>query len=578
MQKFILSICLLAFFFTVSAQDMNAVLFKVGDDAVTATHFISTFNKNNSLSKATDAELRDYLELYINFKLKVRDGLDIQIDTGAMFKRELETYKLQSAQPYLTDKEVTESLIQEAIERSKYMIRASHILIRCEPDASPKDSLAAYHKILDIRKQLVSGAITFPEAAVAFSEDPSARDEVAQNNKIQYGNKGDLGYFSAFDLIYPFETAAYNTPVGSYSLPIRSQFGYHLVWVQDKQPVVSKISLSQILLLDTAARFGQMSPTVQSKLAKIEEAFKAGKEFSIVAEEFTDDPRAKLNSGKIDPITPNRHPGDYIKQAISLEKDQISKPFPSVIGWHILKLNELEKPEIKEEEVRYTMISKIQRDSRSSKSVESLIEKLKKEYHFAEKGKKAAFDLLLKRLDKEKSMLSETDLMTTQGIEKLKPLATYNNQTIPVKNFIQYLGAFQGVDFNNQVKPFLNLQYENFIKETIIKYEFDNLSAKYPEYQELIDEYHHGMILFEMNNEKIWAQALKDSVELEAFYEEIKFNYLDKEGNPKPLHAIRSAVLTDYQNKLENEWLATLREKYPVWINEELYKSILKNK
>jgi peptidyl-prolyl cis-trans isomerase SurA len=203
---------------------------------------------------------------------------------------------------------------------------------------------------------------------------------------------------------------------------------------------------------------------------------------------------------------------------------------------------------------------------------------LKKEYRFAEKGKKAAFDLLLKKLNKEQSILSETDLMAIPGINNLKPLATYANQTIPVQNFIQYLGAFQGVDLNNQVQAFLNLQYENFIKETIIKYEFDNLETKYLEYKELISEYHHGMILFEMNNEKVWAQALRDSVELEAFYEEIKFNYLDKEGEPKPLYAIRSAVLTDYQNKLENEWLAILREKYPVWIDEELYKSILKNK
>jgi peptidyl-prolyl cis-trans isomerase SurA len=550
----------------------------VGDDAVTASHFINTFNKNNSLSKATDAELRDYLELYINFKLKVKDGLEAQIDTVATFKRELESYKYQSAQPYLTDKAVTESLIKEAIERNKWMVRASHILIRCDAGASPKDTLAAYHKIVDIRKKLLAGTITFPEAAVEYSEDPSARDEVAANNKIQFGNKGDLGFFSAFDLIYPFESAAYNTPVGSYSQPIRSQFGYHLIWVQDKQPLISKINISQILLLDTAARFGRMNPAVERKLALIDEAFKAGKEFADIAQEFTDDPKSKQNGGKIDPITPNRHPGDYIKQIISLEKDEISKPFPSVIGWHIIKLNELEKPEPKDDEVRHTIISKIQRDSRSLKSVESLVTKLKKEYRFSEKGKNAAFNLLLKTLDSENTMPAETDMLAIPGIEKLQPLATYSNQTIPVNNFIQYLGAFQGIDLNNQAQTFLNTQYENFIKENIIKYEFDNLETKYPEYKELINEYHHGMILFEMNNEKVWAQALRDSVELEAFYEASKFNYLDKEGEPKPLNEIRSTILTEYQNKLEKEWLTTLRKKYPVWIDEELYKLILKNK
>jgi peptidyl-prolyl cis-trans isomerase SurA len=578
MKKTILSICLLAFLLVVNAQDMNAVLFKVGDEAITATQFINTFNKNNSLSKTTEAELRDYLELYIHFKLKVKDGLDSQIDTASIFQRELTSYRYQSAQPYLTDKEVTEQLIKEAIERSKLMVRASHILIKCDLDASPKDSLAAYHKILDIRKKIVSGAITFPEAAFQFSDDPSVKDEMGKNNKMQYGNKGDLGYFSAFDLIYPFENAAFNMPVGNYSMPIRSQYGYHLIWVQDKQPLVSKINISQILLLDTLAHSGGITPTVKERLAIIEEALKQGEDFATLAEKNTDEPKSRATGGRLDPITPNLRPGDYIKQAISLEKDQISKPFPSVIGWHILKLHDLVMAEVKDDEVRYSMISKIQRDSRSSKSVESLITKLKKEYKFSEKGKKAALELLLKRLDKEKSMLPAADLMTTSGIEKLKPLATYANQTIPVEIFINYLGAFQGVDLNNQAQSFLNVQYENLVKENMIQYEFENLEIKYPEYKELISEYHHGMILFEMNNEKVWAQALKDSIELEAFYEEIKFNYLDKEGNPKSLPDVRSAVLTEYQNKLENEWLTLLRKRYPVWINEELFQSILKNK
>jgi len=578
MKKSILSVWLLAFLFVANAQDMNTVLFKVGEDAVTASQFINTFNKNNSLSKATEAELRDYLELYINFKLKVKDGLDSQIDTVSTFQKELTTYRYQSAQPYLTDKEVTEQLITEAIERSKLMVRASHILISCEPGASPKDSSAAYQKILDIRKKLISGAITFPDAAVQFSDDPSVKNEKGRDGRIQYGNKGDLGYFSAFDLIYPFENAAYNTPVGEYSMPIRSQYGYHLIWVQDKQPLVSKINISQILLLDTAAHLGEITPAIKEKLTHIEEALKNGEDFAALAEKNTDDPKSRANRGRLDPITPNLRPGNFIKQAISLEKEQISKPFPSVIGWHIIKLHDLVMPEVKEDEVRPAMISKIQRDSRSSKSVESLVAKLKKEYKFAEKGKKAAFTLLLKKLDNEKSMLPATDLMAIPGIGKLKPLATYANQTIPVQIFINYLDAFQGVDLNNQAQSFLNVQYANLVRENIIKYEFENLETKYPEYKELISEYHHGMILFEMNNEKIWAQALKDSVEFEAFYEETKLNYLDKEGNPKSLPQVRSAVLTEYQNKLENEWLLLLKERYPVWINEELLKSILKNK
>jgi peptidyl-prolyl cis-trans isomerase SurA len=361
-------------------------------------------------------------------------------------------------------------------------------------------------------------------------------------------------------------------------MPIRSQSGSHILWVQDKQPLVSKINISQILFLDTLAHSGGISPITQERLTQIEEALKNGEDFAALAEKNTDEPKSRVTGGKLEPFTPNLRPGDYVKQAISLENDQISKPFPSVIGWHIIKLHELVIPEVKDDDVKYTMISKIQRDSRSSKSVESMIKKLKKEYKFSEKGKKAAFVLLLKKLNTEKNMLPATDLLTISGIEKLKPLATYADQTISVQTFINYLNAFQGVDLDDQAQFFLKTQYENLIKEDMIKYEFDHLETKYPEYKELINEYHYGMILFEMNNEKVWAQALKDSVELELFYEETKINYLDGEGNPKSLPDVRSSVLTEYQNKLENEWLSVLRERYPVWINEELFKSILKNK
>jgi peptidyl-prolyl cis-trans isomerase SurA len=578
MKKIILSIWFLAILFSVGAQKYSADLFKVGGESVTANEFIKTFNKNNSLKNATESELRDYLDLYVNFKLKVMDGIDYKIDTATTFQKELASYKSQSAQQYLVDKEVTERLMKEAIERSKQMIHASHILIICETGASPKDTLAALNKILDIRKKLVAKAITFPDAAVQFSDDISARDEVTPTGKTQFGNKGDLGYFTAFDLVYPFESAAYNTAIGAISMPVRTQFGYHLVWVQDKQPIVSKINISQILLLDTAARFGRISPNVQEKLSAIEEAFKNGEDFSTLAEKFTDDPMSKSKGGQLEPFPPNRRPGSFIKQCITLEKDQISKPFSSVIGWHFIKLNEIIKPATKDDEIKYTMNQKIQRDSRSTKSVESLIAKLKKEYKFSDKGKNDAFAFILKKLSTENKMPPAIDFLDMAEIGSLKPIATFAQKTVTIQDFINFLDRFKGDELNNKVQEFLNRHYENFMKETMIKYEFDNLENKYPEYKELITEYHHGMILFEMTNEKIWSVSLQDSTKLEEFYEKIKFDYLNSAGVPKPFADIRSAVLTEYQNELEKVWIAGLKEKYPVWINEDLFELILKNK
>jgi peptidyl-prolyl cis-trans isomerase SurA len=578
MKKFILTICFTVFMLGCWAQNSNEVLFSVGGEAVTAAEFINTYNKNNSFSKASESELRDYLDLYINFKLKVRDGLAARIDTTALFQRELAQYKSQSAQQYMVDREVTEQLITEAMERSKMMIRASHILVNCLPNVQPKDSLAAYNKALDIRKKILAGNLTFQEAAVQFSDDPSARDEVNTTNRVQFGNKGDLGYFTAFDLIYPFETAAYKTQVGSVSMPFRTQFGYHLVWVQDKQPAISRINISQILLLDSTARYGRIEPQVEEILTFIEEALKKGEEFAKLAEIYAEEPAAKENGGVLEPFSPNRRPGDYVKQILALEKEQISAPFPSVMGWHIVKLHELVSPNVKEEELRFTVTTKIQRDSRSVKSRESLVEKLKKEHRFSDKGKKAALSFLEKNLVKETTLPSASDLLLLPDIGKLKPVATFHNKNITIQDFIKYLDRFGSIELKDQLKSFLPAQYEIFIKDYIMTYEFNNLENKYPEYKLLLNEYLHGMILFEMNNEKIWSVSLKDTAGFEAFYNKTKGNYLDSEGNPKPLEEVKSVMLTEFQNELENEWLNRLRERYPVWVNEQLFESILENK
>ena len=578
MKKIILSICLSVFLFVVSAQNMNEILITVGNESITATDFINTFNRNNSLTKATESEIRDYLDLYIHFKLKVKDGLDIKIDTMASFQRELESYKRQSAQQYLTDKEVTEKLITEALERSKQMVHASHLLILCPADALPKDTMVAYKKALNIRKQVVSGALTFNEAVIMYSEDPSAKDEVGENEKVQYGNGGDLSYFNVFDLIYPFESAAYKTKVGEISAPFRTQFGYHLIWVQDKQPVVSKIHSTQILLLDKEARAGGISEEVKVKLDEIAEALKNGEDFNTLAEKYTEDPVSKRNGGVVVPFAPNLRPGGFAKICISLEPNQISEPFPSLIGWHIVKLDELVKPEFTDDELLQNVTTKIQRDSRSSKSVESFIEKLKKEYNYSEKGRKAAFDLLLKKLNTESKLPAADELLQLPGIEKLKPIVTYAKQSITIQDFITFLDRSKGLNIENQAKSYLDALYANFLKEHILKFEYDNLETKYPEYKELVNEYNYGMILFEMNNERVWSESLKDTTSFHDFYENNKFNYLDLEGNPKPLAEIRSTVLTDFQNELELDWINRLKEKYPIWINEELLESILKNK
>jgi len=254
---------------TLFAQNNNDILLKVGSENITKGEFINAYQKNNDLSKATEKDLREYLDLYVKYRMKVQEAQLQKLDTSAAFVRELASYEEQSAQQYLIDTEVSEQILDEAFERSKFQVRASHILIRCDANASPKDTLAAYHKIMQIREKIKNG-MDFNEAAFQYSEDQSARDyKNPHSNRIQRGNRGELGYFSVLEMIYPFECAAFSTPVGEVSMPIRTQFGYHLVYVQERVPAMSKIYVSQLFIADTLALSNVERPEIQSKIREI---------------------------------------------------------------------------------------------------------------------------------------------------------------------------------------------------------------------------------------------------------------------------------------------------------------------
>ena len=350
------------------AQNADPVLMTVGNETVTKSQFINAYQKNSMLSEATEADLRDYLRLYSEYRMKVQEGKALQLDTANAFRKEWEAYKGQYAQQYLVDTEVSDQILEEAVERARYHVRASHILITLPQNATPKDTLAAYHKILKIREEILDG-LDFNEAAVRYSDDGSAQDGVnPQTGTYKYGNRGELGYFSVLEMVYPFENGAYNTPVGQVSMPVRSQFGYHLVYVQDKIPAVAKMFVSQIFIKDTSAlnRHADHS-AVMAKCARIKEEFRNGVPFDTLAARYSDDPTTKNNGGRMEPFVPNRRPGNYVAAAYNLKDGQISDPVPSGIGWHILRLDSVVYTTVNDE-FKYLIKNRLGRDARSKKS------------------------------------------------------------------------------------------------------------------------------------------------------------------------------------------------------------------
>lgn len=579
MKKIILSIFAITLFLVGFSQNEASVLFTVGGDNVTVSEFTQTFNKNGDISKATSEELREYLDLYISFKLKVKEGKAQQIDTAKAFQSEWKGYRNQSAQQYLIDKEVTDHLIQEAVDRSKLMLRAAHILIECPSSVTGKDTLVAYNRAMKIREEILNG-MSFADAAVKYSQDPSARDRVnPQSGRTTRGNRGDLGYFTTFNLIYPFETGAYNMKEGEISMPIRTTFGYHLIYLKDIQPSIAKINAAQIFIEDSMAFTGKASPEIQAKINDVTMRLAKGERFEDVANALSEDKATAQRGGALEPFRPMQRPGDFVQALLALKPGEYSAPVSSNIGWHFVKLIEFTYTDTTDEVLRGMVKNRIARDSRSFKSKESLADKLLVEYGLKTKGKKAAVKFLLKNIPENYFKNPDTTkLNKLPGIEKLAPIATFADQKVDAAGFAGYLGRFQGVEMKGSLEEFIEERFQYYIYDKVLTYENSILEEKYPEFKNLVEEYFNGMLLYEINSQNIWNKSLQDSVGLEKFYEEIKTQFPDPEnpGAYKPFSAVRASVVTQYQEKLEKEWIMELKKKYPVVVDEKVFESILK--
>ena len=230
-----------------------------------------------------------------------------------------------------------DKLVTEAYERMQWDINASHILIKCDKNANPQDTLRAYKKALEIRKKILKGA-DFNEMAVKFSEDPSARDTIV-NEKFRKGNRGNLGYFTVFDMVYPFETGAYNTEIGKVTNPIRTDFGYHLIKVNSKTPACGLIKAAHIFFA-----VDDKDPTKNDAIIKAaalniyHEINKDGSNWDVIVNKYSDDEGTKNNGGILKPFRVSQIVPEFITAVKQLNINEISEPVKTNYGYHIIKL------------------------------------------------------------------------------------------------------------------------------------------------------------------------------------------------------------------------------------------------
>ena len=479
------------------------------------------------------------LNLYINYKLKVKEAYRIQLDTMPSYKREIALYKDQLMAPYLQDTTFINTLVEDAYFRTKNEVKAKHILILLSKEATPKDTLIAYNKILKLRERILKGE-NFEVIAAQFSEDKSAQNNPKTGRK---GNRGNLGYFSAFTMVYPFEVAAYATKVGEISMPFKTKFGYHIMQVDDIKESKGAIEAAHILIKGTSASSENRIKDIYTKL-------KNNENFEALAKKFSEDTGSKNKGGKLGKFKAGRMVKPFSDAAFSLAHvNDFSPPFKTRFGWHIVKL--IKKHPIRSfDEMKKELYDKVKKSSRMQLSKNAIVTKLEKKYTIIE-------------FEEAKKILNRNDIRTLPKDSLQQTILRINDKKIGQEVFVEYIK-------NRSSSPVFEL-YKTFRDTQIMDYYKENLIYTEPEYAHILKEYEDGLLLFELMQEKIWQAATKDSLALKKYFKTNVANYKTDE-----LKAIKGQVINDYQNFLEEKWIATLRQQSEIIVNKRQLKGLIR--
>ena len=399
-----------------------------------------------------------------------------------------------------------DKLIEEAYQRKQFEVKASHILINCTPQSSPEDTLKAYNKILDIREGIIAGD-DFGTVARKASDDPSAAK-----------NDGDLGYFSAFQMVYPFEQAAFTTQVGEVSMPVRTRFGYHILYVADKRAARGEIRCAHIMVRPKDKKSEEDKKNAELKINDIYAQLQQGEDFALMAQKYSEDATTSNRGGELPWFGTGKMVTEFEDAAFALENDgDYTAPFESEYGWHICKRLEY-RPVPSFEEMRKELKSKVSRDSRSEVTKASFLEKLKKDYSFTVSEK------IQKKIRKCIDTASNT--VNLKQKMRMKPFITLDGQTWNSEEWIATLEAKMGKRRALSIDEFIAQEWSSFSEDLIMEYENSKLEQKHDAFRLLMNEYRDGILLFELTDEKVWSKAVKDTTGLEAYYEDNKNNFM----------------------------------------------------
>ena len=516
-QNFFLVLFLTISFNLIAQNTKNEVLFSIDSNEYKIDEFKRIYLKNLDLVKDdSQKDLNQYLELFIGYKLKVNKAYKLGLQNNTKYQSELNSYRNQLSKSYLNDSKVTNQLIEEAYNRNLKEVKASHILLSFDESIKGADTLAFYNKALALKKQIENGE-SFESVALANSQDPSVSD-----------NKGNLGYFSAFRMVYPFESAAYKTAVGQISNPVRTRFGYHLIKVTDSRDNKGEVTVAHIMILNPSDANDDAKLKAKQTIDDISKKLQQGESFEALASQFSEDKSTAVKGGVLQRFGTGQLSSEAFESvAFSLENSgDISQPFESGFGWHIVKL--IEKHPVKSfADSKSELENKIKRDERSIIITNTLASKLKSKYTIEvnktqyKNIEKTVTDAIYSQTwELPKDDISIKDYVLV--IDKTKKVATMS--------FASYIQSQQkNKQTTKPVTKLVSELFESWKGEQLIAYYTDNLEREFPDFKNVMDEYRDGLLLFDLMEKEIWDKSKTDTIGLQNFYDLNKSKYNWKE-------------------------------------------------
>ncbi|MEO2067765.1 MAG: peptidylprolyl isomerase [Flavobacteriaceae bacterium] len=514
------------------------VLFNVNNDSVLAGEFIRVYNKNIDLIKdESQKDVDNYLQLYINYKLKLSEAYSRELHKNDNYKKELKKYTKQLESAFLTDKVTEEKLLLEAYERTKYEVNVSHVLIRIEEDNN--DTIDVYNNILKLRNPLLKTHIDS-----LIINHHNGKDLIVE----------DLGYFSAFKMIYKFENVAYNTKIGEVSMPFRTRFGYHIIRVIDKRNSLGEVNVGHIMVYKN-------KPGSKEKIYNLYDSIRKGSNFESLAKKYSEDKNTSFKGGRLKPFSSGQlNSIEFENMAFSLNKpNEVSSPVETKLGWHIIKL--YSKNKLKPiGDMKSILSNKIKRSSRSSIISDSFYAMLLDRYNLNYENKNLEYFIFI-----------ITDSWEIpDNIEEDNFLIKIHNKTYNYQDFVTYLKENK-MSINTKSKEDIVFSlYKDFINNNLLEMYKYNLEDENLDYKYLLKEYKEGLLLFDLMQEKIWNVASNDSINIKEFYESNKSKYSSFDDD-------KGEIISDYQDFLENNWITELRANNSVTIDKKVLKRIKKS-